>query len=190
MSLTNAEYQTLPVDVWNVFIGPNNRHWYAISKFQRGKYATVEQVKKVIEGEFKKDAPHILDCKLLFFEKGGRVWFSPFHEDRIALGYDGTRWIEKRATSRFMGYAPNHGKFGRSSQNVLVDGKIFFAHPFGISWFDGKRWGYNALNRKHFDHMQFLPGSDKKSFVVLCVGAPTTEMWRFNRDKWKQRSKL
>lgn len=186
VALRNVLWQTLPPEISEVWVGPDHRIWF---KRTSGRPVdTPENVRRVIEREFRKDLPHIMGAAPVLFEPGGRVWFrlSAWNAPELLMGYDGQGWVERTAEEprRFTGHCPGHdlgAGHSRYSSPAWVDGCAFFADHGGVHCFDGKEWTYLdfKLERLDVQYIDLVPLADGKTLVAyLPHGSAPAYVWR------------
>ena len=147
IELKDTMWQFMPDDVISVFRGNDGRLWQQIQDDPPEK--DIEKLKQNIQEEFSKKSPRIR-WRIALFESGKRVWFTN-KENNMLLGYDGEKWIEKKADEKHFFYGVTSNCFRKGKPfNIFLDGRSFFIDSLGILTFDGENWDYCKMADNNF----------------------------------------
>jgi len=107
---------------------------------------TLTECKQLLERQFHEPAPRATNLHFALFDDRGRAWFYADGQ-RLLLGYDGKRWIERRAGPgvRFIGECSTAGQFLHGGSNRSIAGVQWFLDGNGIHRFDGEQWSYETF---------------------------------------------
>jgi hypothetical protein len=180
-------WQTLPDDVRNVYVGPDDRIW--CEYFGRDMPRDAADLRRRVEREWAKPTPQVEGVIPLLFEPGGRAWFTPRGKlHGTIFGYDGRTWVEHAIeTGRTLrGNAASRGQSLRGRSNLVVGGTVFFIDGLGVETFKGKGWSYQALmtkSAKRQEPPRLLVEADGKGVVAVVPGGEA-RLWRWRDGKW------
>jgi hypothetical protein len=191
-TLRNVRFQVLPDEVHEVFVGPDQKIWFEMD--YPGPELDLARVRRVVEREFPKANPQVVDAQPVLFEPGGRLWLSAYGAAEkpsaprpgVLLGYDGKTWIEYTLPKgRYLAAdCPNHGHYVHVATNLAVDGCAMFIEGRGVSCFDGKKWTYQpflADDKKDVGRITLTALSDGKTVVA---GVTFHGLWRWRGGEW------
>jgi hypothetical protein len=196
IKIRDTLWQTLPVEVEDVYVGPDGRAWFR-QREPSGQTPAAE-VPRTIEQVFASPAPVFRGAEPALFEPGGRVWFYLPVEgaDQKALaGYDGKAWVHGKTEGpeqRVVGACPGREDGSAPFQaNAWQDGHAFFAAMGGVHSYDGKEWRFQKMQFKAYldDTLPELasydvclvPLPDRKTVIAYAPGTNTAYVWRDGR---------
>jgi len=185
--LRDVMWQILPEKVRDATVGPDGRVWWEF----RAPPGTIryEDIREVIEEQFRSESPVILSAPPVLFEPGGRVWFS-FYYGYYLCGYDGERWIEhmEKKYPRSWGVCPSHGRKG-SGCNYIIQEKAFFPGARGVHSFDPETetWSYHPIVEKAQGRTHLLPEPDGAGILAYYGRRRQCPLiWRRRDGRWTQ----
>jgi hypothetical protein len=166
ITIRPVRWQSLPEQVKQVYIGPDQRLWCVLSAADQK--VSLELTKRSIAREFSQAMPQIIGARPALFEKSGRVWFIA-EGGRTLLAYQAAatgaasggressvagaaaapsgaapaeHWMERRSEEGdpFVGNCPGQGRYNRAGENLSMEGRAFFVTDAGVATFDGAQW--------------------------------------------------
>ncbi|GEM_PF-3890120 len=186
---------TLGVNAEGRWVGPDQRIWYYR---QFLKPIHLEEVKQEIVEQFARQEPILTRSSVALFEPQGRVWFTaqvlaepkgrePFQG--MLLGYDGKNWIEHR-TDYPVPDRPDWS-VGGAGNNVLVNGRAFFAMANEIHEFDGLAWRAHVVLEvdpflRRNVTMLLMPEPDGKGLLVTTGQRQQRRLLRWNGTEFRE----
>lgn len=178
-------WQALPEGVHSVFVGSDDRLWLVLRHPSRAE--DVDNVKRIIEREFRKEAPQLYGARPILFEATGRIWFLTYSRKAI-LGYDGERWIDspKPKGRCFIGNCPNHGRTRRECAAQIAGSTLFFPDTLGVHTFDGSEWRYQRMfDKVHWqDHPFLRRDPDGVGVIAFRPRRSWVDVWRWREGAW------
>lgn len=178
--------QTLPDEISEVLVGPDQRLWCKIVVPRSTLY--INEIIRSWETEWGREMPQLQMLAPVLLEPGGRMWLvSSFSGRSVLRGWDGKNWIEHELTEKtsMRGSSPNHySAYG--AHNAFVNGTAFFVHETGVSTFDGKQWAYQAVTsdgpRRQF-HFHIEP--DGAGVMAIASLGDKSVLWRWREGRWE-----
>jgi len=187
--------QILPGAVDMIYVGPDERIW----RVEYSGKNSYRAARRRIEAEFHSPTPLLLNARIVYFEPGGRIWFTvpdgnrehghTFQRYGRLFGYDGQTVIEREADERkyFEVGCRNHA-VDEQGHAVKVDGKLFFPDTHGVHVFDGNDWSYKAFVEKathdNKQSVMLLPEPDRRGLVAVCR-TDSPRAWRCRDGQWR-----
>ena len=102
IKLPDVRWQAMPAEIQSAAVSPDGRIWYLMAAPAGKQDLSRAAVRAVVEREFAQSSPQLQGVKFVFFETAGdkpkRVWVM-CRQSPVLLGYDGSRWIERRITN-------------------------------------------------------------------------------------------
>ena len=145
-------------------------------------------VRAVVEREFAQSSPQLQGVKFVFFETAGdkpkRVWVM-CRQSPVLLGYDGSRWIERRITN---GVLPE--RFDNCPSFWQLDDAVVFLDTTGCQVLRGDKWIYQRFLQRSDNGIErrVWPDPDGKGFTVMIDDRPvtqSTQVWHYRDGNWK-----
>lgn len=186
ISLGDDRWQTLPLGVDSVRVGPDGRLWF--TDFRGYVQRKLPELKEHIAAEFAKPSPRLSPAAHLeLFEPGGRVWFSNYHPHAL-IGYDGKTWVTKTIDSFedsvYRG-RPTRGQLFRGRNHRFAGGAVWFRGKRGVYRFDGKEWGYQRMieGKQVFGKWVYFSVHATGKVAAAHV-TQTADLWLFRDGEW------
>jgi hypothetical protein len=190
-----AVYQLLHESVRAVYQGPDDRLWYQLNGDSLGR--SESQIRQSLAAEYRQPSPRISGAALALLEPSGRAWFY-VNQAREVWGYDGQKWIERRASSGnyFFARCPTAGELPDNLANRSAGGKAWLRDLQGVHVFDGQSWSYSAICPRIpsiIGQLRYAVSPSGKYAVALPpkqiqipTGYQNVALWSFADGKWQQ----
>jgi hypothetical protein len=184
VKLREVLWQALPDRIRAVYRAPGGKLWYQL--WREGKRPTAEQTKAIVEREYKREQPQILEYRPVLFEPGGRVWLVE-DSQRLLLGYDGEKWIERKPEKLAHFAGTYHLRRVRHETACYLQKRAFVVDSQGVHAYDGKKWSYQKMLEKPEDlyYPRLRPEPDGKGLIAVAQRRKPG-VWRWRGGEWKK----